>query len=144
VLAHRERDDRDRRDLLPGLGDDARGGREVGADVLRRLVERDLDLEVDARSVVWPPPCWAASLALLPILVTRPTNAVSGNASIEIDTESPRASRTTSVSSTSTFARITPRSATVMSRPVSRENVPGTATSPSSTARRVTRPEIGA
>ena len=31
----------------------------------------------------------------------------------------------------------------VMSRPVSRENVPGTATSPSSTARRITRPAIG-
>ena len=58
-------------------------------------------------------------------------------------TESSGVRRTTSVSSTCTLARMTERSATVMSRPVSLEKVPGTATSPSSTASRVTRPEMG-
>jgi hypothetical protein len=60
-----------------------------------------------------------------------------------ISTESSCASRTTSVSSTCTLARITERSATVIRRPVSREKVPGTATSPSSTASRTTRPAMG-
>ena len=81
---------------------------------------------------------------LLEIFVTRPVNVVSGNASIETSTESPMWSRTTSVSSTRTFAWITERSETVISRPMSLENVLGTATSPSSTASRVTRPAIGA
>ncbi len=58
--------------------------------------------------------------------------------------ESARCSRTTSVSSTRTATWITLRSEMVMSSPVSRENVPGTATSPSSTASRVTSPSIGA
>ncbi len=97
-----------------------------------------------ARSVELPlaAPVWE-SLALLLILVTRPTNAVSGKASIETETESPRWSRTTSVSSTCTLASTTERSAIVMRSPVSRENVPGTATSPFSTASRTTRPSIG-
>jgi len=97
-----------------------------------------------ARSAVPPlaAPVWD-SLALLLTLVIRPTKAVSGKASIDTATESPRWSRTTSVSSTWTLASTTDRSATVMSRPVSREKVPGTATSPSSTARRTTRPLIG-
>src|SRR5207245_2963365 len=69
---------------------------------------------------------------------------VSGKASIVTSTESPRCSRTTSVSSTLTFTWITERSEIVSSRPTSFENVPGTATSPSSTESRVTRPAIGA
>src|SRR3970040_814703 len=39
---------------------------------------------------------------------------------------------------------MTERSLTVIRRPVSRENVPGTATSPSSTATRVISPSMGA
>ena len=69
---------------------------------------------------------------------------MSGKASIDTSTESPRCRRTTSVSSTFTFAWITERSEIVMSRPMSLENVLGTATSPSSTGSRVTRPDIGA
>ncbi len=69
---------------------------------------------------------------------------VSGNASIETSTESLRWTRTTSVSSTFTLAWITDRSETVNSRPMSFEKVLGTATSPSSTASRVTRPVMGA
>src|SRR3989475_4383467 len=80
----------------------------------------------------------------LEIFVTRPVNVVSGKASIDTSTESPRCTRTTSVSSTRTFAWMTDRSETVSSSPTSLENVPGTATSPSSTASRVTRPDIGA
>src|ERR1051326_551311 len=97
-----------------------------------------------ARSVELPldaPVC--ESLALLLILVTRPANVVSGKASIATDTESPRCRRTPSVSSTCTLARMTERSAIVMSRPTSLEKVPGTATSPFSTASRTTRPSIG-
>jgi len=78
------------------------------------------------------------------ILVTRPVNVSFGNASIVISAESARWMRTTSVSSTSIVTWITDRSEIVMSRPVSREKVPGTATSPSSTASRVIRPLIGA
>src|SRR2546426_3643535 len=72
----------------------------------------------------------------LEIFVTRPVNVVSGNASIDTSTESPRCTRTTSVSSTRTFAWMTERSEMVSSSPTSLENVPGTATSPSSTADR--------
>ena len=71
-------------------------------------------------------------------------NVVSGKASIDTSTESARWMRTTSVSSTLTLTWMTERSETVSSRPVSREKVPGTATSPSSTASRVMRPAIGA
>ncbi len=59
-------------------------------------------------------------------------------------TESPSARRTTSVSSTCTLASTTDMSAMVRSSAVSRLKVPGTATSPSSTLSRVTRPVIGA
>ena len=84
------------------------------------------------------------SSALLAIFVTRPTNVVSGKASIDTSTESPRWMRTTSVSSTFTLVWITDRSEIVSRSPTSLENVPGTAISPSSTASRVTRPAIGA
>ncbi len=45
----------------------------------------------------------AVRIALSETLVTRPTNVVSGKASIATSTESARCSRTTSVSSTWTF-----------------------------------------
>jgi len=49
-------------------------------------------------------------------LVTRPTNVVSGKASIVTSTESPMCSRTTSVSSTCTFTWITDKSEIVSNR----------------------------
>src|SRR5207253_11491475 len=70
--------------------------------------------------------------------------AVSGNASIETSTESPRWTRTPSVSSTFTLAWMTDRSETVSSRLMYFEKVLGTATSHSYTASRVTQPVIGA
>ena len=96
-----------------------------------------------SKSTARSPPAAAVRRALLLTLVTRPLKLVSGKASISTATESLPLRRTTSVSSTKTLARITDRSATVMSRPVSRLKVPGTATSPSSTLRRTTRPLIG-
>src|SRR5438552_1268002 len=56
--------------------------------------------------------------------------------------ESLSLNRTTSVSSTCTLARMTDRSAMVMRSPVSREKVPGTATSPRAPPSRTTRPQI--
>ena len=88
----------------------------------------------------WP----ATSCAELEIIVTRPVKLVSGYASMVICTESPKASLITSVSSTRTLASTVERSAMVISSAFSRLNVPGTATSPTSTGSRTTRPLIGA
>src|ERR1051325_6642985 len=46
VLPHRERDDRDRECLLPGVRDHPRRGGEVGPDAGGRAVEGDLHVEV--------------------------------------------------------------------------------------------------
>ena len=78
------------------------------------------------------------------IIVTRPAKLVSGYASILICTLSPIPILITSVSSTCTFARMVDRSAMVISRALSRLKVPWTATSPTSTGSRTTRPLIGA
>src|SRR5688572_17864471 len=83
-------------------------------------------------------------MELLPMRVTRPGNSCPGKASTLTAALSPTVRPGTSVSSTSTLASITDRSAMVSSRLPGLFIVPTTAVSPCSMFSRVTRPLIGA
>src|SRR5688572_18449758 len=83
-------------------------------------------------------------MELLPMRVTRPVNDCPGKASMRTLALSPMVMPGTSVSSTSTLASITDRSAMVSSSEPGLFMVPTTAVSPTSMFSRVTRPVIGA
>ncbi len=83
-------------------------------------------------------------IELCAISVTRPLNTLSGKASISMLALSPSSICGMSVSSTSTTASISDRSATVSRTVPGLFIVPTIAVSPCSTLRRVTRPLIGA
>ena len=139
VLANGERDDRDREDVRPRVGDDLRSRREIRTS--RRAADSAAESSPRSRSPGRPATSpLAAFTELFEISSTRPTKVVSGNASIWICVESPSSMRETSVSSTFTFVSSTPMSLIVSSVAASLLNVPMIAVSPCSTFRRVTRP----
>ncbi len=89
----------------------------------------------------WGPTPWTDEL---PIFRTLPASGRPGKASISTEAESPTETRGMSVSSTSSTASISVRFEIVRSRLPGLFMVPTTAVSPTSTLRRVTRPDMGA
>ena len=78
VVAHGERDDGDAERVLPRIGDDARRATQVRPDVLWRVVERHLDVEVHRAVVGARRGLRRRQLGAVTDWVTRPRKVVSG------------------------------------------------------------------
>ncbi len=138
VLADRQRDDRDRQDLLARVRHDLRRGREVRA----RLAGADSGAGSDLVVHGLLGACCTADAAHGAVGDLRhPADERGVRERVDLDDRRVAdAMRATSVSSTFTFVSRTVMSLIVSSVAASLLNVPGTAVSPSSTTSRVMRP----
>src|SRR6185503_5813346 len=86
MLPHRQRDDRHRQDVLPGVGHDAGGAAQVRPNIAGRVGEGDLDVEIH-RAVVGPGGSTRRRLRQLGRIADLADSAEEGRVGVRIDAD---------------------------------------------------------